>query len=90
MLNLVRWLVGWLVDWLVCTYNFPIFRFHSLLNQLAASCGSLDSVTKFNIDYLLQVNYLIVFRGVYFVLKSSSHPTPPSPENQFSPTFSIF
>jgi len=40
--------------WQLLSPPSPPARFHSLLSQLAVSCGSLDPITKFNIDFLLQ------------------------------------
>merc|ERR1719474_100011 len=41
--------------WQLLSPPSPPARFHSLLKKLSGTCGSLDAITKFNIDYLLQV-----------------------------------
>lgn len=40
--------------WQLFNPTAPPQKFHSMLKSLGSVCGSLDAITKFNIDYLLQ------------------------------------
>jgi len=40
--------------WQLLSPPSPPARFHNLLKRLSTSCGNLDAITRFNIDFLLQ------------------------------------
>jgi hypothetical protein len=44
--------------WQLLCHPSPPARLTSLLTQLSASCGSLDAIVKFKIDFQLQVQVL--------------------------------